>query len=296
MASVSALFVCCDVTAFELTEIGPGLLLHNGILELADPENAGDIANSVVIIGQESVAVVDTGGSATVGEKLYDAVRAKTSLPIRYVINTHFHPDHVMGNAAFDVLGVEFVGHWKLERSLADRANHYLAAMSELTGKHSNDNKIVLPSILVDDQLELDLGGRRIVVQAWPTAHTNADLTVLDLNTDTFVAGDLVFRKHLPVVDGSLNGWIELSDKLRGIRVERVIPGHGPLAHSWAEALDWQDAYLSSLRADLRLAIHEGIDLHEANDVISYDQGEWLLGEEFHSRNVVAGYTELEWE
>src|SRR5207253_1559576 len=74
--------------------------------------------------------------------------------------------------------------------------------------------RIMAPTQPVDGELTLDLGGRMLMLRAWPVAHSDSDLTVLDQTTGVFYAGDLVFEAHIPVLDGSIRGWLAVLDQL----------------------------------------------------------------------------------
>ncbi len=287
-----------DVAPLAVTEIAPGVFVHQAPYALIAPENRGDIANLGFVVGDEAVAVIDTGGSPAVGRALLAAVRAVTDKPVRYIVNTHVHPDHLMGNVAFRDTGARFVGHAKLGRSLAARAPFYLdQAQRQLAAADAAGSEPVGPDIVVEGGLELDLGGRVLQLEAHPTAHTDADLTLLDEKTGTWFLGDLLFVRHLPTVDGSLLGWLAEMRRLEARRVTRLVPGHGPLDLAWPDALAPQRRYLERLAADVRRDIAAGRSISEAAETAAIGERDaWALFDEFNPRNATTAYQELEWE
>jgi len=218
-------------TAFDVAEIAPGVFVHQGRYEMQSPQNQGDMANASFVVGNDAVAVIDTLGSAVMGQRLRDGIRAVTDKPIKYVINTHMHPDHVFGNAAFKADNPAFVANHKLARGLNARAERYLAINKQMLGADAFKGiEIILPTVTVDGTQTLDLGGRTLKLQTERTAHTDNDLTITDSLTDTLFMGDLLFSVHVPTLDGSIRGWLALIDDFEQRKAGRVVPGHGPHA------------------------------------------------------------------
>jgi quinoprotein relay system zinc metallohydrolase 2 len=278
----------------QMREVATGVFVHFGVNELMTAENEGAIANIGFVVGDDAVAVIDTGGSAREGRRLLAAIRKVTAKPIRYVINTHAHPDHVFGNVRRG--GHDFVGHRNLPRALALRGSYYLDAFRRSMGDALEGVELIAPQLVVEDDVKLDLGNHTLTLQAWAPAHSDNDLTVLDDASQTLFAGDLVFLQHIPVVDGSLRGWLAALNALSRIPARQVVPGHGPLAE-WPLALAGERRYLERLAQDCRALIASGASLEQAAATAGLSEKPlWELFEEYNGRNATAAFAELEWE
>jgi quinoprotein relay system zinc metallohydrolase 2 len=281
--------------SFPISEVAPGIYIHVGVNELMNAENEGAIANVGFVVGDDGVAVIDTGGSPREGRSLREAVQRVTDKTIRYVINTHGHPDHVFGNAAFEPPTI-FVGHHNLPRSLASHGSFYVKAFQRKMQSALDDVKLIPPTLIVDGEVKLDLGHRSLIVKAWPTSHTDNDLTVFDQLSGVLFTGDLLFVQHVPVIDGSILGWLKTIGDLSRIPATTVVPGHGPVS-VWPDALFGERTYLKGLVSDCRSLIKRGIPLAQAADIAGASQKRnWELFDEYNKRNATAVYSELEWE
>lgn len=298
--------LCCLLTFnvnaddYPLKQVADGIFYHQGVNEDANQHNKGEIANVGFIAGEKCIAVVDTGGSYYEGKALLEAIREKSSLPICYVINTHAHPDHFLGNAAFQDTKATFVGNDKMPAAVEAREAFYETRFKEILGELYKGTEFVEPTLLVsvDKPITIDLGGRELLLTSYPTSHTDNDLTVLDKNTKTLWAGDLLFVKRIPALDGSINGWLATIEKLKAMKLNAVIPGHGSAQYQdWQQAFDAEEHYFSTIREQIRVIINDMGTITEATQSVGLsEKGKWLLFDDYNKRNVTAAFTELEWE
>ncbi|RZP21429.1 MAG: quinoprotein relay system zinc metallohydrolase 2 [Burkholderiaceae bacterium] len=293
------------VVPLVLELVSPGVYTFQGNVAEFSRKNRGLISNFSFIEGADCIAVIDTGGSLYAGKSFISAIREISSKPICYVINTHVHPDHTGGNKAFTQLNPppEFIVHKNFTPAYANRFNTYNKRLLELLGE-KNALQPYSATKEVEDFLQLNLGDRKLTLTAWETAHTNHDLTVFDHTSQTLITGDLLFVKHIPVIDGSLNGWIKVTQQLINFfekspnkhYVESIIPGHGPPQND-VRGLENQLNYLVNLKRSVQEALRDNISLQKAMKSIKSESTEvWENTENYSKRNITAAYAELEWE
>ena len=290
----NALMVRADVRNLEFIETAPGIYLHIGKQEEMSVGNFGDIANIGFVIGTESVAVIDPGGSPSVGRAMRAAIHALTDLPISHVILTHIHPDHIFGGSAF--ADTEFVvAHRNFSRALAQRGDFYRDGYNALFSNKDIPTSLK-PNVAITDELRIELGERSLLVRAHRTAHTDNDLSVFDSATRTLWASDLIFTQRIPSLDGSLVGWLKVMEELATLQAVLVIPGHG-LPDSWSTTALPQKRYLTALLRETRQFISKNKRLSDAiKSVATGEEKNWRLFDVHHRGNVTKAYTELEWE
>ena len=282
--------------SLSIQEVADGIYVHTGQHLPLDSPESDDIANIGFIVGEECVAVIDTGGSVEIGRQLHQTIKATTDVPVCYVIDTHVHYDHLLGNLAFQQPDVKFIGHEKLPGALATSKAFFQEQFPQYLGDQPAV-AIIPPDQTVSASRTIDLGNREIKIQAWPSGHTSNDLTVYDRRTRTLWAADLLFMEHIPTLDASLKGWLNTLDKLEQIPAKRVVPGHGPASAPWPAATKDLRRYLKTLLEETRAAIQAGKFLDTAMDTVAQEEAaKWQLADQHHRRNVSRAYRELEWE
>lgn len=261
---ISAAVIAADTPPpFNLHEVAPGVwaAIDN---PAAQKSRAG--ANAGFIIGSDSVLVVDTFEYEPAAKELLSQIRQKTNLPIRFVVNTHYHLDHVAGNNIFAAAGATILAQqnvraWERtenKKFFGDKITPQQTQMVESLG---------LPSITYDDGVELYLGTRRVIVHSFP-GHTGGDSVVYIPDANVVFCGDLFWNHTLPnLIDASTKPWIETLDlMIQHHPAATFVPGHGEVGHL-QDVMDFR-GYLSDLRDDIAQAQAAGKSGDALTDVV----------------------------
>jgi cyclase len=229
---IAIAFLCVpSVFAGGLTKIADGVYSY---VDSKDPSPAHSFgANAGIIIGRDGIVVVDTLISAKEAKRFIKDIRAVSDKPIRYVVNTHDHLDHVLGNSEFAKLGTTIVAQAETKAAMVKNGAGLLqrAKYFGLSDEAMSGTTVVVPSLTFSDSMEIDLGDRKIeVVHAGPS-HTGGSSLVYVPDSKTLFAGDILFTNYHPNMrDGDIQGWVKALALIASMDVANIIPGHGPLS------------------------------------------------------------------
>ncbi|MGB6875799.1 MAG: MBL fold metallo-hydrolase [Candidatus Acidiferrales bacterium] len=250
LAFISAVAIAAGAPApFTLHEVGPGVwaAIDNPAAKAA---RAG--ANAGFVIDSDSVLVVDTFENPAAAQELLNQIRQKTNLPIRFVVNTHYHLDHVSGNNIFAGVGAIILAQQNV-RAWERTENQKFFGPKITAAQKETVESLGLPSITYEHGIELYLGTRQIIVHSFP-GHTGGDSVVYVPDANVVFCGDLFWDHTLPnLIDASTKPWLATLDTLiQDHPAATFVPGHGEVGHV-QDVSDFR-SYLSDLRADVAQA------------------------------------------
>jgi quinoprotein relay system zinc metallohydrolase 1 len=241
-------------------KIADGVWMIAGAQEAITFENGGAIANITIIDTRDGAVIIDTGPSRRFGEQLAGVARELTGKDIARVYLTHFHPDHVFGNQAFDAKSI--AAPEGVITGLKSLGNSFSDSMYYIARDWMRGTELVLPEKVVTSGIE-DFGGRRLrlIVTA---GHTSSDLAIYDETSGTLIAGDLAFLDRAPTTPhATIATWRQTLAELSTIPAARIVPGHGP-AEAGQRALVQTRDWLDAIEAVIARAFERGLDMTEA--------------------------------
>lgn len=225
-----------------------------GETALGSVANRNFISNAGFIVTSEGVVVVDALGSPSLAQELVAAVRRVTAQPIRWVIVTHYHADHIYGLQVLQAQGATVIAHRSGRDYLhSDTAQQRLAASRQEMFPWIDDRtRLVAADTWLDGDSVLEIGGQRLHIRHVGPAHTAEDLVVFAEHSRVLFAGDLVFRGRIPFVgQADSRAWIGALDGLLALRPSLIVPGHGPVSTDPQADLGLTRDYLAFLRKSM---------------------------------------------
>lgn len=267
-----------------------------GAADKVTRHNRGRVANAGFIVGPSGVVVIDTGVSYRHGKQILAAIREVTDLPIELVILTHAVREFVFGAAAFEEVGVKIAAHSETRNLMQARCAQCLVHLVEELGAEMDSSRLVLPNVLLDDTLRIEVGGIALEMLFYGWAATPGDVAVLHRETGTVFAGGLVSANHVPVIrDADFDGWQNALEALLRMPVRHVVPGFGPVSDQ--QAIRDTARYLRALDTRARALYEESASLLEAVDQAHIAEfAQWHAYDPNHRRNALHRRLQLEIE
>jgi glyoxylase-like metal-dependent hydrolase (beta-lactamase superfamily II) len=238
----------------QAVPVAPGAYMVQGVSALGSSANRNFISNAAFVVTPEGVLLVDALGSPALARELLAEIRRITPAPLRYVVVTHYHADHIYGLQVFKDAGATIVAHRDGALYLnSDTARLRLdASREELAPAVDASTRLVEADRWIDAPTTLHLGGLDFVLQPAGPAHTAEDMVVWVPQLKLLLAGDLVFRGRVPFVGQADSGrWIAALDTLLAFDAQTIVPGHGPVSRSARADLELTRDYLVFLRKSM---------------------------------------------
>src|SRR5215472_2634195 len=235
-----------DTADFSIKKLGDGVYAALAV----DGKKAG--SNAGFVVGTNGVLVVDTFTDPAPARDLLAEIRKVTSLPIRFVVNTHYHLDHTGGNAVFAEAGATILAHRNLRGWLRSENLKFFGPSPKPEDK-ARVQALVLPDEVYSDAVDIYLGSRLVQVR-YMLGHTGGDSVVIVPDADVVFGGDLVWQRHLPnLIDATTSEWVKTLEKLMADHPSATfVSGHGDVATA-ADVRDFHD-YLVTLRENITKA------------------------------------------
>lgn len=263
-------------------------------------ENQGFISNAGVVVTGDGVVVFDALGTPALAELLVEKIRGLTDQPIRKVIVSHYHADHIYGLQVFKRLGAEIIapnGAQKyLDSSYAqDRLDERRLSLDPWV----NDATHLVPADhYVSETESFRMGEVEFLINMLGAAHSDADMTLYVKTDRVLFSGDIIFEGRVAYIgDSDTKRWLQTLEQMETAELVALIPGHGPAADKPNEALRATRRYLAFMRDKMGAAVEQLTPFAQAYDEVDWSDWEKMPAfEEANRRNAYAVYLSIEQE
>jgi glyoxylase-like metal-dependent hydrolase (beta-lactamase superfamily II) len=257
----------------EPVKIGAHSYYIEGKSGAATAENQGFMSNAGFVVTPAGVIVFDTLGTPALAASMLAAIAKVTTQPVKRVIISHYHADHIYGLQVFKALGAEIWAHSAGQEYLAsEEAQLRLQQRRELLKPWVDENTRLLPADKwLDGDAGFEMGGLHFELRYAGPAHSTEDMAMFVKEDGVLYSGDLVFKGRVPYVgNADSRMWLQALDKLIAFKPKYMVPGHGSASSTPVEDLGLTRDYLEFVRQAMGRAVTEFIPFDEA-----YAQTDW---------------------
>jgi glyoxylase-like metal-dependent hydrolase (beta-lactamase superfamily II) len=296
-----ALFVATAAHAVEVRfeRIVDGVYAFIGETGARTATNEGLNANLGLVVTPAGALLIDSGATFDGARQIHEAVRRVTSQPVRWLINTGGQDHRWLGNGYFQAQGAELIAHAAAEADMRDRGNDQLQALRAVLGPKADGTVPTLPTRWLRGSDErLEFGGVVVELKHRGGAHTPGDTIVWLPVQRVLFSGDVIYVDRLLGVlpMSRTKAWLDTFAAIEALNPERIVPGHGRVCSLDQARRETRD-YLTALRAHMKRAVDEGVDMSPA--IKSFDARPFahlLNAAELMPGNASRVYLELERE
>ncbi len=223
--------------------------------DLPNADNGGWNSNSAFVVTDAGVLLFDSGSSTAIGRAIRDTIAGVTAQPVRWIVNSHAHGDHWLGNSAFADTVEQIFASTEVAAAIKTGGKTWVEQFDAMTGGITGDSQILAPGSIVEEAMKLSLGGEEIHFMLSGGSHSPGDVMLWLPRQEVLVAGDVVYSDRMPSTNaGDLRQWIETLQRLRQLQPRVVVAGHG-------EVTDIAGVErLHALLSDLWAAVADGVD------------------------------------
>jgi cyclase len=219
-------------TAHQVKRDWPtGLIeLGKGIFAYIQPTGESGVSNAGLLVGDQTTTLIDTLMVPSLNRPFLEAIRKITPLPVRKIVHTHHHIDHIGGDSLFPE--AEVIVH-KAARERILRSNLLKPVFAKFMPRFAAEFdrvEIKPPTLTFENEITLYLGDKEVRLIVLAPAHTPGDVAVYLPEEKILFSGDIAFFYVSPLAhEGTLRGWVRACDQVLQMDVETIVPGHGPI-------------------------------------------------------------------
>jgi glyoxylase-like metal-dependent hydrolase (beta-lactamase superfamily II) len=310
LATFLMLFISCLAAFAENSAIQPDVEMQ--AIKVSDhvwyvegkagtaTENEGFVSNASFIITGDGVVVFDSLGTPALAELLLKEIRKLTKEPIRKVIVSHYHADHIYGLQVFKDEGAEILAPAGVIDYLnSDSANSRLQERRVSLAPWVNENtRLVAPDRYIKESEKFKLGEVEFTISALGSAHSEGDLTLFVEPDKVLFSGDVIFDGRIPWLgDADTVNWLATLNNIKSAKPAAIVPGHGGLSNDPEALINLTYNYLKFVREKMKAAVDDWIPFDVAYDEIDWGEYEYLPAFfEANRRNAYQVYLSLEQE